>query len=478
MDEAVLASLLAESMRCEPPPPVSCPWPTSVCARWSRPRWPSQRSSCPCLGERHARPGRRRAPAGRRRGAARLRAGDEASSSARRRRCACGRPSPAIYGVPLERRMQRLVARLSGRAVVDRARCRRRSAPCPTVVSAPGRRARLRRRAPRRAASRRRAPSRRAVAPSRPPWRRPPPSPDSAPSTPVVPERRPGLLQRDVPQSVRAGAATPRPGDVRGGQGRGRRGGPTATRCSTSSSTSLGSSSTTRRCSSSTATSPRGATPSGRARRARSVVGIGVPLDLPGLLAGARDKRASVVTKAPADGLDAVLLADLQPPARRGDGHRAARRAHARRGPARGRLRRGRRSTAASVQHVVAFAGVIGKAFERIIVRRKLDGFIAGQPRGGRGPDRIRRWSRPSPARSMPSIVPAHVGPAAGREHRLRAPHLRAAHPRGEDPRTAPPGRTVGQRRALRPHASRDRSRRAERPRPRPRPRLTIDEPD
>jgi len=107
------------------------------------------------------------------------------------------------------------------------------------------------------------------------------------------------------------------------------------------------------------------------------VLGMGVPLDLPGLVAGVRDSLAPVVTRAPADGLDAELLADLQ----------RARDAEMAIVPLVVRTRavaillgdcgepgvdRG------DVQQIVAFAEVVGKAFERIIVRRKLDGFIAG----------------------------------------------------------------------------------------------------
>jgi hypothetical protein len=107
------------------------------------------------------------------------------------------------------------------------------------------------------------------------------------------------------------------------------------------------------------------------------VLGIGVPLDLPGLMAGARDTLAPAVTRPPADGLDAELLSDLQ----------RARDAEMAIVPLVVRTRAvailvgdcGEQGVdRASVQQVVAFAEVIGKAFERIIVRRKLDGFIAG----------------------------------------------------------------------------------------------------
>jgi hypothetical protein len=107
------------------------------------------------------------------------------------------------------------------------------------------------------------------------------------------------------------------------------------------------------------------------------VLGIGVPLDMPSLLSSVREKRVLLVAKPPPDGLDAVLLGDLH---RAKDSEIAL-------VPLIVRTRavailigdcgeagidRG------SIQQVTAFSGVIGKAFERIIVRRKLDGFIAG----------------------------------------------------------------------------------------------------
>jgi hypothetical protein len=107
------------------------------------------------------------------------------------------------------------------------------------------------------------------------------------------------------------------------------------------------------------------------------VLGIGIPLDLPSLVSSARDKRIPVVARASADGLDGVLLADLQ----------------------RGRdveivvlpLVVRTRAVAvllgdcgdagidrANIRQVSTFAEVVANAFERIIVRRKLAGFIAG----------------------------------------------------------------------------------------------------
>ena len=107
------------------------------------------------------------------------------------------------------------------------------------------------------------------------------------------------------------------------------------------------------------------------------VLGIGVPLDLPSLLARAREARIAIVGSAQPDGLDAVLLADLQRPR---DAEMAVI-------PIVVRTRAvglliGDCGDAGidrpSLRQVTELCGVVSKAFERIIVRRKLDGFIAG----------------------------------------------------------------------------------------------------
>lgn len=130
------------------------------------------------------------------------------------------------------------------------------------------------------------------------------------------------------------------------------------------------------------------------------VLGIGVPLDLPGVMATAREKRHAVIASAPADGLDAVLLADLQRP------------------------REGRMAIVPMVvrtrvvalllgdcgdagierealQQVVVFTAVVGKALERIIVRRKL--FVAA----GRASD------PGSPVAVVPSALEAGGAPSS-----------------------------------------------------------------
>jgi hypothetical protein len=141
------------------------------------------------------------------------------------------------------------------------------------------------------------------------------------------------------------------------------------------------------------------------------VLGIGVPLDMPSLLANAREKRVPLVAKPGADGLDAVLLADLH---RARDAEMAViplvvrTRAVA--------LLLGDCGDGGvdrnSVQQIGSFAAVVGKSFERIIVRRKLEGFIAGAPATGVGKvdAALVSGKRPSAAPS-PSLGSA---PAAG----------------------------------------------------------------
>jgi hypothetical protein len=139
------------------------------------------------------------------------------------------------------------------------------------------------------------------------------------------------------------------------------------------------------------------------------VLGIGVPLDLPSILSTAREKRLPVVSKAAPDSLDAVLLTDLHRP-------RDAEMAIV---PLVVRTRAvailiGDCGDAGidreALKQVVAFSGTVGKAFERIIVRRKLDGFIAG---GASGRESAAGRVSSSMVPSKPSRELASDGPAA-----------------------------------------------------------------
>ena len=195
------------------------------------------------------------------------------------------------------------------------------------------------------------------------------------------------------------------------------------------------------------------------------VLGIGVPLDLPGLLSTARDKRGSVVARPPADGLDTVLLTDLQRPRDAemavvplvvrtravallvGDCGEAG-------------IDRG------SVQQIVTFSGVIGKAFERIIVRRKLDGFIAGSR--GTGIGRVeaeyvtpKKPSAPPTARHPvadseppPTVVPSPIV-APPRPHLTPAgPPLVRTPPPPPPPPAPPPPSPLPESASRGPHTS------------------------
>jgi hypothetical protein len=167
------------------------------------------------------------------------------------------------------------------------------------------------------------------------------------------------------------------------------------------------------------------------------VTGIGVPLDLPSLLARARDKRGFVVGTSVPDSLDAELLRDLQRPRNTevvvvplvvrtravallvGDCGDAG-------------------IDREATDEVGRFSGVVSKAFERIIVRRKLEGFVAGSRKTGPegsaeraghvdasklAPDAVKRSSAPPPA-PAPGVG-AIEGPAttksAGTEPAARA---------------------------------------------------------
>jgi hypothetical protein len=112
------------------------------------------------------------------------------------------------------------------------------------------------------------------------------------------------------------------------------------------------------------------------------VLGVGVPLDIASALSAARDRSAPVIAKPAKEGLDAVLVEDLE------------------RSPdwsilvvplvVRGRtvaLLYGDNGEmgvdGAGSEEVTAFAVRVGQAFERVIVRRKLAGFAGDKPTAG-----------------------------------------------------------------------------------------------
>ena len=488
VDEVVLTGLLAESMRLAPAPAGELPRAAGAGAvpRAPRDRGAADGRSAGGPGGRQAGPGGGRAAPGRLAEQLRFALG----MSLEQRAAPAVRVHQAVaraYGVPLDRRMLRLIARLGG-DTPESGRCRRRSASRPrprasaSAERAPairqrrgppaavvgrlapkvpgiasrtqasprrrrggsrasrrrsGRRSRAlpaalddRRRSPARTPSWRpgRPPPRRRPAP--PPASRPPASRRLQPAPPQVAPAAPGEVRAGLLQ--RAASMAPRPlrrrrGPITVERPRGRpTKPPIATRCSICSSTSRGSSSTTRRSFSSTATSPRGATRSAAAPRASGCSASASRSTCRACCRRVREKRLPVVAKAPADGLDAVLLADLH---RARDSEMAI-------VPLVVRTRAvailiGDCGDAGvdreSVQQVMSFSGVVGKAFERIIVRRKLDGFIAGGRDSASGrvsPSMVGTEAR---AHEAAGSVPSTARPRAASHRARRRVELEAA---------------------------------------------------
>ncbi|HEY1693017.1 MAG TPA: hypothetical protein VGG39_12700 [Polyangiaceae bacterium] len=421
IDEGVLTELLAESMRLKPAPSGELPMPADRVRALLPPEMAAQRAVVPLAleDERLVLAVAEPMPA-----ELEEQLAFALGMAIEQRAALAVRVKQAIaktYGVPLERRMQRLVARLSGESTVSG------SMPpplgmAPSVIEPP--RPPSGPPAPRNPTSRSfpaaRPLSNDALAVIEAAVVRPEPSPDEVetapapvvvarapdsepPSTPAVAERRTGLLQREVPHAVRAAR---------------RRRGPVTLEAAKAEAEEA----TDRDAlldlffefarqffDYSAMFLVHGDIAEGRdafgagASRER-VVGIGVPLDLPGLMTNARDSRAPLVQKAPSDGMEASLLSDLGRPR---DAEIAV-------VPIVVRTRAVALLLAdcgehgldrPSLQQVVGFANQIGKSFERLIVRRKLDGFIAGSAAGApKGAGRVQPASVPP---KKPSAPPA-----------------------------------------------------------------------
>ncbi len=130
------------------------------------------------------------------------------------------------------------------------------------------------------------------------------------------------------------------------------------------------------------------------------VVGIGVPLDLPSMFASAREKKEPVIVRPSTDGVDGVLLGDLRRPPT----------VEAFVVPL---LVRGRpvailyadvRQTLdlEAVESVTAFAKSVGQGFEKLIVRKKLAGFTRGTPNNAVGKLDM---SLPLPEKKAPGVA-------------------------------------------------------------------------
>ncbi len=468
IDEGVLTRLLAESMRLTPAPTGELPIAAERVRALVPPEMAAQRSVVPLEldGERLILAVTEPMP-----GDLEEQLAFALGMTIEQRAAPAVRVKQAIariYGVPLERRMQRLVARLSGEAPGSGSMPPPLGA-FPSVMEPP--------RPPsappaghstaRNFLSAHVAGSEPPPPPSDPPMPSPmalsappaeaPPEPagdSTPPSAPVVAERRTGLLQREVPQSVRTAR---------------RRRGPVTFETAKNEAEEAADRDalldlffdfSRQFFDYSVMFLVHGDIAEGRdafgagASRER-VVGIGVPLDLPGLIAGVRDKRTTNITTAPSDGLEAELLGDLQRP----------RNAELAIVPLVVRTRAvailvgdcGEHGIdRASVQQIIAFASVIGKAFERIIVRKKLDGFIAGSQGATSGrvdpslvPEALtKRSTRPPtilPSERAGSAPPPTANIASVRP--IQGPPIPREEPPDSSPRTrtpsAPPVRPV-----------------------------------
>jgi hypothetical protein len=314
-----------------------------------------------------------------------------------------------LYGVPLERRMQRLVARLGGGSLPDAA------VPTPPLGSvtpgAPEPSMLTSRKAPSDFAGSHNAPVSRASAGAPVSLESPPPP------TLIAAQRRAGLLKRDMREMPSMARTV-------------RRRGPiileTAKREAHEASDKdalldLFFDFSRQFFDYSALFLMHGDIAEGRdafgggASRDR-VVGIGVPLDLPSLMSRARDERAPVVSKAPIDGLDRVLLADLQRPL---DAEMAV-------VPLIVRTRAVAMLLGdcgdAGIEHsgiaaITALAAVVGQGLERIIMRRKLEGFVVGRTSDpGIVPEASDGVAHPSPApdssrRPVARLIPTSTMP-------------------------------------------------------------------
>ncbi|HEY4014146.1 MAG TPA: HEAT repeat domain-containing protein [Polyangiaceae bacterium] len=243
-----------------------------------------------------------------------------------------------------------------------------------------------------------------------------------APPTPVLPERRAGLLQRDVPSGVRSAR---------------RRRGPITLEIAKQDVADIADRDVllglffdfTRQFFDYAAlflvhgdiAEGRDAFGAGATRE--QVVGIGVPLDMPSLMATAREQRRPIMGGGTADGLDAVLLADLQRP-------RDARITVV---PVAVRTRvvalvlgdcTDGAIDSADLDQVTALTAVVGKALERIIVQRKRGGLStsampvvpsptarSATPPAGRSMQAAPVSESPPPSQpsSVPPPTPVHV---------------------------------------------------------------------
>jgi hypothetical protein len=160
------------------------------------------------------------------------------------------------------------------------------------------------------------------------------------------------------------------------------------------------------------------------------VLGVGVPLDLPSALSAARDRAAPVIARPAKEGLDAVLVTDLErnpewpilivPLVVRG---RTVALLYGDNGET------GVDGTGSG--EVTAFAARVGQAFERVIVRRKLGGFSADKATTAPRVDPKRVGLKPRP---RPESRAATLGKALGPDGHVRPPSVRPPAPASVPP--------------------------------------------
>ncbi len=225
------------------------------------------------------------------------------------------------------------------------------------------------------------------------------------PPTPILPERRAGLLQRDVPPSVRTAR---------------RRRGPITLDAAKQEIIDLSERDAVLGLLFDFARQffdyaalflvhgdiAEGRDAFGAGATRERVLGIGVPLDFPSLMATARERREAIVGTAPAAGLDAVLLADLQRPL---DAQLAVVPIAVRKRVV--ALFLGDCGDAVverdDLDQVKALTAVVGRALERIIVQRKRDGIVGGKASDSGPPTaRVSDSQRPG-AREVDRGVPS-----------------------------------------------------------------------
>ncbi len=172
------------------------------------------------------------------------------------------------------------------------------------------------------------------------------------------------------------------------------------------------------------------------------VAGMGVPLDFPSLFSTARDRKAAVLAMPAKDGLDAVLLNDLQRPV----GPQVAVLPVAVRGRAVALVYADNGDAGVdfdAVSDVLAFAAATGPALEQLILRKKLGGAPGdGGKRGATSASERAPAKRAAAPKIRPSAVLASLAtPLVALDPALADPTDR---PPANEPETPPDSLSFG----------------------------------